>query len=135
VPVDQGPPSGEVLAALVASLRGELAQARAELARARERIAELEAQLRQTPRNSSRPPSGEGLGKLPPRPRSLRKKSGRKPGGQDGHEGRTLAQVVRPDREVRHEPGCCGRCGRSLAGRPVTGVETINLDVSVAPAA
>jgi transposase len=123
VPADQGSPSDEVLAALVASLRGELAQARAELARARERIAELEARLRQTPRNSSKPPSGEGLGKPPPRPRSLRKKSGRKPGGQDGHEGRTLAQVVRPDREVRREPGCCGRCGRSLAGRPVTGVE------------
>jgi len=123
VPVDQGPPSYEMLAALVVSLRGELAQARAELARARERIAELEAQLRQTPRNSSRPPSGEGPGKPPPRPRSLRKKSGRKPGGQDGHEGGTLAQVVRPDREVRHEPDCCGRCGRSLAGRPVTGVE------------
>jgi len=28
-----------------------------------------------------------------------------------------------PDREVRHEPGCCGRCGAGLAGRPVTGVE------------
>ena len=89
---------------------------------ARERIAELEARLRQTPRNSSRPPSSEGLDKPPPR-RSLRKKSGRRPGGQDGHEGSTLAQVARPDRELRHEPGCCGRCGAGLAGRPVTGVE------------
>jgi transposase len=117
-----------VLAALVASLRRELAdsqaalvQAVAELARAREQVAELEARLNQTPRNSSRPPSGEGLGK--PAPRSLRKKSGRKPGGQDGHEGRTLMQTARPDREVPHEPACCGRCGAGLAGRPVTGVE------------
>jgi transposase len=31
--------------------------------------------------------------------------------------------VARPDREVPHEPGCCGRCGAGLAGRPVTGVE------------
>jgi transposase len=77
--------------------------------------------LRQNPRNSSRPPSSEGLGK--PAPRSLRKRSGRKPGGQDGHEGMTLAQVARPDREVRHEPVCCGRCGAGLAVRPVTGVE------------
>jgi transposase len=117
-----------VLAALVVSLRGELAEAlaalaetRAELGGARERIAELEARLNQNPRNSSKPPSSEGLGK--PAPRSLRKKSGRRPGGQDGHEGRTLAQVARPDREERHEPGCCGRCGAGLAGRPVTGVE------------
>ena len=103
------------------SLRAELAETRAELDRALERIAELEARLRQTPRNSSAPPSGEGLAK--PAPRSLRKKSGRRPGGQDGHKGTTLMQVARPDREVRHEPGCCGRCGAGLAGRPVTGVE------------
>jgi transposase len=128
VPGDDAGSADEVLSALVASLRAELAESQAalgraveELARAGERIAELEARLRQTPRNSSRPPSSEGLGK--PAPGSLRKKSGRKPGGQDGHEGRTLAQVARPDRELRHEPGCCGRCGAGLAGRPVTGVE------------
>jgi transposase len=106
---------------MAVSLRGELAGTRAELERALERIAELEARLAQSPRNSSRPPSSEGLAK--PAPRSLRKKSGRRPGGQDGHKGQTLAQVARPDREVRHEPGCCGRCGAALAGRPVTGVE------------
>jgi transposase len=130
VPGEEGPPSYEVLAAVVASLRRELAEAvaalaqtRVELAEARERIAELEARLKQSPRNSSRPPSSEGLAKPAPKPRSLRKKSGRKPGGQDGHKGTTLAQVARPDREVRHEPGCCGRCGAGLAGRPVTGLE------------
>ena len=108
---------------LVVSLRRELADSQAALAAAREQIAELEARLNQNSRNSSKPPSSEGLGKPPPRPRSLRKKSGRKPGGQDGHEGRTLTQVARPDREVRHEPACCGSCGAALVGRPVTGVE------------
>jgi transposase len=113
----------------VASLRTDLAESQAALARAveelavaRARIDELEARLRQTPRNSSRPPSSEGLDKPPPR-RSLRERSGRKPGGQDGHEGTPLAQVARPDRELRHEPGCCGRCGAGLTVRPVTGVE------------
>jgi transposase len=129
VPGDEAGSGDEVLAALVASLRAELAESQAALARAveelaqvRERIAELESRLEQNPRNSSRPPSSEGLDKPPPR-RSLRKRSGRRPGGQDGHEGTTLAQVARPDRELRHEPGCCGRCGAGLAGRPVTGVE------------
>ena len=116
MPADQEPPSYEVLAALVVSLRGELA-------RAQERIAELEERLRQTSRNSSVPPSADGLAKPPPRSRSLRKKSGRKPGGQDGHPGQTLAQVAKADREERHEPGWCSRCGAGLAGRPVTGIE------------
>jgi transposase len=119
----QGPPPYDVLAALAESLRQELAQTRAELEQAQERIAELEARLNQNSRNSSRPPSSEGLGKPAPRSRSLRKKSGRKPGGQDGHAGTTLAPVAGPDREVRHEPGYCGRCGAALARRPVTGVE------------
>jgi transposase len=135
VPAEEGPLPYEVLAALMVSLRqelagaqaalaqvtGELAEAREELGRAREKIAELEVRLRQNSRNSSRPPSGEGLAK--PAPRSLRKKSGRKPGGQDGHPGQSLAQVACPDREERHEPGCCRGCGAGLAGLPVTGVE------------
>jgi transposase len=116
VPADQEPPSYEVLAALVVSLRGELA-------RAQERIAELEDRLRRTSRNSSVPPSADGLAKPPPRSRSLRKKTRRKPGGQDGHPGTTLAQVAKADREVRHEPGSCSGCGAGLAGRPVTGIE------------
>jgi transposase len=87
------------LHALGVSLRAELAQTRAELGR----IAELEARLRQTPRNSSKPPSSEALAE--PAPRSLRQERGRRPGGQDGHKGTTLLQVARPDREA------CRRCG------------------------
>ena len=70
----------------MASLRAELAGSQAalarameELAQARERIAGLEARLKKNPRNSSKPPSSEGLGK--PAPRSLRRKSGRRPAG------------------------------------------------------
>jgi hypothetical protein len=59
-----------VLAVLVVSLRSELAQARAELERAQERIAELEARLRQTPRET--PPSRRPVRDLPSRRRGLR---------------------------------------------------------------
>ncbi|MGH3305738.1 MAG: DUF6444 domain-containing protein [Streptosporangiaceae bacterium] len=128
MPDDHAGSGDEVLHALVASLRGELAESQAALAQAlgelenaRERITELEARVKQTPRNSSKPPSSVGLGK--PARRSLRKKGGRKPGGQDGHDGKTLAQSARPDREELHEPSACGRCGAGLAGGPVTGVE------------
>jgi transposase len=126
VPAEDGLPH-DVLVPLVASLRGELANAlaaledtRANLARARERVAELEARLAQSPRNSPRPPSSEGLAK-PPRNRSLR--TGRRPGGQDGHKGAALLQVARPDWEVRHDPAACCACGAGLAGRPVTSVQ------------
>lgn len=114
MPADQELPSYEVLAALVVSLRGELAAAL-------ERVSDLEARLAQNSRNSSKPPSSDGLGKPPPR--SLRKKSGRRPGGQDGHRGSTLMQVADPARRVQHEPAACAGCGAALAGRPVTGVE------------
>jgi transposase len=51
-----------------------------------------------------------------PAPKSLRGRSGRKPGGQPGREGRTLRQVERPDEVVVHEPGACAGCGGRLAG-------------------
>jgi transposase len=57
-----------------------------------------------------------------PAPRSLRKKSGRRAGGQAGHEGRTLRQVDRPDVVRRHEPMACCGCGDGLAGAVQVGV-------------
>ncbi|WP_051102674.1 DUF6444 domain-containing protein [Parafrankia elaeagni] len=94
---------------------------RAEPEQARARIAELEAQVAKTPRNSSKPQSSDGLAK--PAPKSLRTKTGRRPGGQAGHPGATLRMVDDPDVRVTHEPGPCGGRGTSLAGRPVTRLE------------
>ncbi|WP_412842898.1 DUF6444 domain-containing protein, partial [Candidatus Frankia alpina] len=97
-------PSYDELAALVVSLQADLARALA-------RIAELEAQVAKSSRNSAKPPSSDGLAKPPPK--SLRKKTGRRPGGQLGHPGSTLRMVDDPDVRLRHEPGPCGGCGAS----------------------
>src|SRR3954467_2023692 len=111
-------PSYEQLAALVAAQERTIAQLHARIAEQDERIAELERRLAASPRNSSKPPSSEGLDK--PAPKSLRGRSGRKPGGQPGRQGRTLRQVERPDEVVVHEPGACAGCGSMLPadGRP-----------------
>jgi transposase len=74
----------------------------------------LKRQLGASSRNSSKPPSSDGLDK--PAPKSLRGRSERKPGGQPGREGRTLRQVERPDEVVVHEPGACTGCGGTLTG-------------------
>jgi transposase len=100
---------------LVAAQAERIAQLQAE-------VAELRGQLGQNSRNSSKPPSSDSPF-VKPAPKSLRRKSGRKPGGQKGHPGSTLAQVADPDETVRHEPGPCGGCGADLADAPQVSVE------------
>jgi transposase len=105
-------PSYEQLAALVAAQERTIAQLQARIAEQDARIAELERQLATSSRNSSKPPSSDGLDR--PTPKSLRSRSGRQPGGQPGREGRTLRQVEVPDEVVLHEPGACAGCGADL---------------------
>lgn len=99
--------SVSILAALLLALLG--------------RIEELErklASLGSNSRNSSKPPSSDkGNFTNPPKPKSLRKKSGRKPGGQKGHKGSTLKQVEHPDHVVEHRFSAgdtCPKCSGAL---------------------
>ena len=75
------------------------------------------------PRLSGKPPSSGGLAKPAARrrTRSLREKTGRKPGGQAGHKGETLRRVAHPDRVEDHIPVCCRGCGASLSGAAAAG--------------
>jgi transposase len=104
-----------------AALRAQLEACQAQLEELRAEVETLRARLRQNPRNSSRPPSSEGLAK--PAPRSLRRRSGRKPGRLKGQPGATLEMTDRPDEVVWHEPARCARCGAGLSGAPLTRTE------------
>lgn len=71
------------------------------------RIAELEERLNKDSHNSSKPPSSDGYKK--PSPKSLRQKSGRKVGGQKGHNGHNI-KIDTPDRIENIYPERCSNC-------------------------
>src|SRR5216684_1529576 len=98
-------PSREELIALVAALKAH--------------IAELERRLGLNSSNSGKPPSSDGL-KKPARVKSLRERSGNKPGGQKGHKGDTIRQFADPNDVVDHYPSAFSFCGAGIA--PATSV-------------
>ncbi len=111
---------GELLARL-AALEAAVGERDVLIAALRTENAELRRQLGLDSRNSSKPPSTDSpFAKAAPK--SLRRRSGRKPGGHPGHPGTTLRQVETPDEVLVHEPHSCAGCGAGLAGRPVTDV-------------
>jgi transposase len=116
----------ELLAQRDAQVEGLLAQLavvdvlREQVAELQAQVAELAAKAGMNSQNSSKPPSSDGLSK--PAPRSLRGKSGRRPGRPKGQPGATMQLSDRPDAVVRHEPACCSSCSAELGGVPEAGV-------------
>ena len=106
---------------LLAERDAQVAELRALVADLQAQVAELAARAGQNSKNSSRPPSSDGLGR--PAPKSLRKKTGRRPGRPKGQPGATLGLTDHPDHVIRHEPPACRKCGTGLAGARETGAE------------
>jgi transposase len=107
--------SREELVALVAAQAKVIEELKAE-------IAELKRQVGRSSRNSSTPPSADGLVKPPPR--SMRRKTGRKAGKQPGSPGAALERVAEPEHRVPHFPLACRECAQALdasarVGEPV----------------
>ncbi|MCJ7435724.1 MAG: IS66 family transposase [Anaerolineales bacterium] len=87
----------------------------------RERLQKVEDQLSKNSSNSGKPPSTDGYEK--PAPKSRRKRSGKKNGGQPGHVGHTLKMVEKPDKIVIHPVESCAHCQKSLKKVEAAGVE------------
>lgn len=104
--------SGEAFEALPESIRSYIRYLEGRIQQLETHVHELTARLSKDSSNSSKPPSSDGLKR---KPKSLRKQSGKKPGGQNGHVGKGLAQVSNPDVIVTHTPASCAGCGSNLS--------------------
>jgi transposase len=93
------------------SLNGKIDNLTEENSKLKERVQSLENQTKTNSNNSSKPPSSDGLKK---KTKSLRKPTGKKPGGQPGHKGFTLEQVDSPDEIIEHTVDKCKICAASL---------------------
>jgi transposase len=107
----------EALCAENADLKAQVSNLKAQLTQALERIAQVQEQLAQNSHNSSKPPSSDGFNRPPknPKERSLRKASGKKPGGQTGHQGHYLAWNNHPDQIIIHQVAECSNCHTDLS--------------------
>src|SRR5258706_16093249 len=86
----------------------EIAPLQAQIRELTAQVQDLQARLAKDSHNSSKPPSSDPLGRK--RPRSQRRRSGKKPGGQLGHRGETLHLVATPDARAEHRPAVCTTC-------------------------
>ena len=108
---------------LVSQLREQSEAQRATIEEQRKRIEELEGKQKKDSHNSSKPPSSDGLGKRKRSKPASKRRKGRRPGGQKGHEGTTLRMVENPDKLEQHRVDRCRGCGKSLVEQEPVGYE------------
>ena len=104
--------SGGVFDSLPESIRSYIRYLETIIQQLQARVHDLENRLSKNSSNSSKPPGSDGLKK---KPKSLRGKSDKKPGAQQGRVGKGLAQITTPDLIVNHAPTSCGGCGLNLS--------------------
>jgi len=113
----------ELAAAQLASERARADSLAVRVAALAARVEEFQRLLGKDSSTSSKPPSCDSPYKKKPRDRSLRGRSGRRPGRQPGARSSTLKQSGNPDHTVECGPTACGCCGRDLSDVPVTGMQ------------
>lgn len=87
-----------------------------------QRVSKLEKQISKNSRNSSKPPSTDGIKKPEgkKKTKSLRKKTGKKRGGQKGHKGHHLEKAEKPDHIIPLTVTSCSCGADHLADIPVS---------------
>jgi transposase len=115
-------PAVELAARLAEAYRviGELT---AQVGRLSDEVEDLRRRAGRDSSDSSRPPSSDSPYKKKPKDRSLRGRSGRRPGKQPGAQSATLKQSGAPGHVIGCGPAACGCCGHDLSGVPVTGMQ------------
>jgi transposase len=113
------PTREEILAAYAEGAEAVVALFEQTIGQLAVRVSALEDQLAKNSRNSSKPPSSDGMRK--PAPKSLRKSSGKKCGGQPGHPGKTLMTTETPDHICVHPVAECAHCHTALDEVPADG--------------
>jgi transposase len=88
------------------------------------RVEQLERQAGRDSSNSGKPPSSDSVFAKPPVPkrrdRSLRERTGRRPGKQPGEPGTTMRLVDDPDARIVCGPPACSGCRRDLSQVPIS---------------
>jgi transposase len=107
--------------AVIVALLAQNAELLALVATLQARIAELERQIGLNSGNSGKSPSTDGLKKKPARVSSLRERSDKKSGGQNGHPGKTLSRTETPAATVDHFPATCAGFSAAVNEAMATG--------------
>src|SRR5215469_16069862 len=111
------------LKALVAELlplREHVRQQDLLIAQLQQQVQALQERVDKDSHNSHLPPSSDRFVR---QPKSLRKKSGKKAGGQPGHEGTTLRWQACPDEVIVHPVTHCACCQQDLQAMAALQVE------------
>ena len=101
-------------------LERELSLQQAQLTQFAEQVKALQDRLSKDSHNSHLPPSSDRFSR---QPKSLRQKSGKQPGGEPGHPGKTLLFSPCPDEVMVHVVERCEQCQADLRQVPPSVVE------------
>ena len=102
------------------SLKALVSQQALLIAQLQQQVQALQEHEGKDSHNSHLPPSSDRFVR---QPRSLRKKSGKKSGGQPGHEGTTLRWQACPDEVLLHPVTHCAVCQQDLQSMPPLQIE------------